>query len=104
MLLSPAEAIHRINEQVTVAMLVQRTKCCKGSRQVFLDSEVNHRDPKNLGVVITESGRAKLTAAGIDDPGTYYMGKTIRVSGVVIRKEDRPYIQINEPDQIEPVK
>ena len=66
--LSPKEAINRINESVTVEMLVQRTKCCTGSRQVFLDSEANHRDPKNLGVVVTESGRAKFAETGIDDP------------------------------------
>jgi hypothetical protein len=42
--LSPVEAINRINEPVAVEMLVQRTKCCTGSRQVSLDSEANHRD------------------------------------------------------------
>ena len=31
--LSPVEAINRVNESVTVEMLVQRTKCCTGSRQ-----------------------------------------------------------------------
>ena len=62
--LSAVEAINRVNESVTVEMLVQRTKCCTGSRQVFLDSEANHRDPKNLGVVVTESGRAKFSRGG----------------------------------------
>jgi hypothetical protein len=47
--LSPVEAINRVNESVTVEMLVQKTKCCTGFRQVFLDSEPNHRDPKNWG-------------------------------------------------------
>ena len=102
--LSPVEAINRINESVTVEMLVQRTKCCTGSRQVFLDSEANHRDPNNLGLVVTESGRAKFTEAGIDDPTIHFKGKTIRVHGVVIRKEERPYIEVNDPSQIELVK
>jgi hypothetical protein len=61
----------------------------------------NHRDPKNLGVVVTEDGRAKFSAAGIDDPTAHYKGKTIRVRGVVIRRDDRPYIEVNEPGQIE---
>jgi hypothetical protein len=99
--LSPVEAINRINESVTVKMLVQRTKSCTGSRQVFLDSEANHRDLKNLGVVVTEGGRAKFSEAGIDDPTAHFNGKTIRVTGVVIRKENRPYIEINDPSQIE---
>src|SRR6478672_13355875 len=101
--LSAVEAIDRVNETVTVEMLVRRTKCCTGSRQVFLDSEANHRDPKNLGVVVTEGGRAKFGAAGIDDPTAHYKGKTIRVRGVVIRRDDRPYIEVNDPAQIESV-
>jgi hypothetical protein len=104
MSLSAVEAINRVNESVTVEMLVQRTKCCTGSSQVFLDSERNHRDPKNLGLVVTESGRAKFAEAGIDDPTAYFKGKTIRVSGVVIRKEKGPYIEVTDPSQIESVK
>ena len=99
--LSPVEAINRVNESVTVEMLVQRTKCCTGSRQVFLDSEASYRDPKNLGIVVTESGRVKFAEAGIDDPTAHFKGKTIRVRGVVIRREDRPYIEVNDPSQIE---
>src|SRR5437899_10252108 len=101
MILSPEEAINRINELVTVEMLVQRTKCCTGSSQVFLDSEASYRVPKNLGVVVTESGRARFAEAGIDDPTAYFNGKTIRVRGVVIRKEKGPYIEVNDPSQIE---
>jgi hypothetical protein len=102
--LSAVEAINRVNESVTVEMLVQKTKRCSGSRQVFLDSEANHRDPKNLGVVVTESGRAKFGEAGIDDPTTHFSGKSIRVRGVVIRKENRPYIEVNDFTQIEIVE
>ena len=99
--MSPAEAISRVNESVVVVIVVQRTKCCTGSRQVFLDSEANHRDPKNLGIVVTEGGRARFSAAGIDDPTAHYKGKAIRVRGVVIRRDDRPYIEVNDPGQIE---
>ena len=103
--LSPVEAISRVNESVTVEMLVRRTKRCSGSRQVFLDSEANHRDPKNLSVVVTEGGRAKFSEAGIDDPAAHFDGKTVRVHGmVVIRKENRPYIEVHDPSQIELVK
>src|SRR5947207_3899193 len=102
--LSLVEAIDRINESVTVEMAVRRTKCRSGSRQVFLDSQADHRDPKNLGVVVTDAARARFSEAGIDDPTTHYKGKTIRVRGVVIRREDRPYIEVNDPSQIELVK
>ena len=102
--LSAVEAINRVGELVTVQMLVQKTKSCTGSCQVFLDSEKNHRDPKNLGVVVTVEGRPKFTEAGIDDPTAHFNGKTIRVRGVVIRKEKGPYIEVNDPSQIELVK
>jgi hypothetical protein len=104
MKLSPVEAINRVNETVTVEMLVRRTKRCSGSRQVFLDSEADHHDPKNLGVVITEGGRAKFSEAGTDDPTTQFHGKIIRVHGMVILKENRPYIEVNDPGQIEEVE
>ncbi len=102
--LSPVEAIKRVQEWVTVEMLVQRTKRCTGSRQVFLDSEADHHDASNLGVVITENGRVKFSEVGIDDPTTRFNGRTIRVHGVVICKENRPYIEVNEPTQIEMVE
>src|SRR5215213_3878984 len=102
--MTPVEAINRINETVTVEMLVQRTKCCTGSRQVFLDSEPSYRDPNNLGVVVTEAGRPSFSEAGIDDPTAHFKGKTIRVRGVVIRKEKGPYIEVSDPSQIEIVK
>jgi len=104
MSITAEEAINRVNESVTVEMLVQRTKCCTGSSQVFLDSETSYRDPKNLGVVVTESGRAKFAEVGIADPTVHFKGKTIRVHGVVIRKEKGPYIEVSDPSQIELVE
>jgi hypothetical protein len=55
-------------------------------------------------VVITVDGRPKFTEAGIDDPTAHFKGKTIRVRGVVIRKEKGPYIEVSDPSQIETVK
>ena len=104
MSITAVEAINRVGESVTVEMLVQRTKCCTGSSQVFLDSEANYRHPNNLGVVVTESGRAKFAEAGIDDPTAHFNGRTIRVRGVVIRKEKGPYIEVNDVSQIEMVE
>src|SRR4051812_43868297 len=101
MSVSPVEAIRRTGESVTVEMVVQRTKCCTGSRQVFLDSEPNYRDPNNLGVVITEAGREKFSEADIADPTAHFQGKTVRVRGVVIRKEKGPYIEVTDPGQID---
>src|SRR5262249_52745775 len=99
--LSPMEARKRLNETVRVEMVVQRTKCCAGSGQVFLGSEGNYRDPNNLGVVITETAREQFSQAGIADPAAHFQGKTIRVRGVVIRKEKGPCIEVTDPSQVE---
>ena len=104
MSLTAEEAISRVDESVAVEMVVQRTKSCTSSRQVFLDSEANHRDPKNLGLIVTEIGRARFTQAGIGEPTVHFKGKRIRVRGVVIRKENRPYIEVDDPNQIEMVE
>jgi hypothetical protein len=63
-----------------------------------------HRERDSIAGFMYESGRARFSEAGIDDLTTHFKGKTIRVQGVVIRKEDRPYIEVNDPSQIELVK
>jgi hypothetical protein len=47
------------------------------------------------------AGAACFKEAGIDDPSDHFQGKTIRVRGVVIRKDGRPYIEVDDPIQIE---
>lgn len=52
--LTPVEAIKKINDEVTVKMLVKATKDRLEKRgEIYLDSEENFKDEKNLGVVIT---------------------------------------------------
>jgi DNA/RNA endonuclease YhcR with UshA esterase domain len=102
--LFPQEAVNRVNEQVTVEMLVKAAKNCAHCSQIFLDSEEDHHDLKNMAVALTETGAAVFKGMRIDDPALYFKGKAIRVHGVVIRKEKGPYIEVNDPSQIEMVK
>ena len=99
--LSPLEAANRVNEQVTVEMLVKAAKNCPHCSQIFLDSEEDHHDPNNLAVAVTETGAARFKGARIDDPTIYFKGKTIRVTGVVTLKGKRPRIEVDDPGQIE---
>ena len=99
--LTPLEAASRINEQVTVEMLVRATKNCPHCSQIFLDSEEDHHDPNNLAVAVTETGAARFKGARIGDPALHYKGKTIRVTGVVTLKDNRPRIEVDDPGQIE---
>jgi DNA/RNA endonuclease YhcR with UshA esterase domain len=101
--LSPQEAVKRINEQVTVEMLVKAAKNCQHCSQIFLDSEVDHHEPNNLAVAVTKTGKARFAEAQIDDPAGHFKGKTIRVTGTVVIKENRPNIEVDDPAQIEVV-
>jgi DNA/RNA endonuclease YhcR with UshA esterase domain len=102
--LSPLEAVNRVNEQVTVEMLVKAAKNCAYCSQIFLDSEEDHRDPNNLAVTVTETGKPRFKDIGINDPAGHFKGKHIQVSGVVTLKENRLQIAVDDPGQIEVVE
>jgi DNA/RNA endonuclease YhcR with UshA esterase domain len=102
--ISPVEALKRLHEPLTVEMFIKRTKSCTCTSQFFLDCEENKRDPNNLGVIVTTAGAARFKKVQIDDPSEHFQGKTIRVQGVVILKEGRPYIEVDDPGQIEVVR
>jgi glucose/arabinose dehydrogenase len=99
--LTTAEAIKKVNEKVVVEMQVKASKNRLEKRgEIYLDSEEDFHDKKNLAVVIQKKGAAKFKEAGIDDPAAYFKGKTIRVTGTVILEEKRPRIVIEDPNSI----
>ena len=102
--LSPPEAVNRVNERVTVEMLVKAAKNCSHCSQIFLDSEEDHHDPNNLAVAVTETGAARFREAKVDDPAGHFKGQVIRVTGVVALKDNRPRIEVDDPGQIEVVE
>jgi hypothetical protein len=103
--LTPAEAIKRENEKVTVEMTVKASKnALQKRKEIYLDSEEDFRDAKNLAAVINEEGAAKFKDAGVDDPAAHFKGKTIRVTGTVTRVDDRPRIVVSDPKQIKVVE
>jgi len=99
--ISPLDARNRINEEVTVEIIVRAAKNCQHCFQVFLDSEEDHHDAKNLAVAVTEIGKAKFKEAKIDDPALHFKGKTIRVTGVVTLKDNRTQIEVDDLHQIQ---
>src|SRR5262249_9764801 len=102
--LSPVEAAGRVNEQVTVEMLVKAAKNCPHCSRIFLDSEEDHHDPNNLAVAVTETGAARFKGVEVDDPALHFKGKIIRVRGVVPLQDDRARIEVDDPGQIEVVE
>jgi hypothetical protein len=103
--LTPAEAIKRENEQVTVQMTVKASKnALQKRKEIYLDSEEDFRDAKNLATVINEEGASRFKEAGVDDPAAHFKGKTIRVTGTMTRVDDRPRIVVSDPKQIKLVE
>jgi hypothetical protein len=102
---TPVEAIKKVNQAVTVQMLVKATKDRLEKRgEIYLDSEEDYRDRKNLGIVVTKAGAAKFKEAGVEEPAVHFKGKIIRVKGTVILKDERPRIEVNDPKQIQIVE
>jgi hypothetical protein len=99
--LSPLGAAGRINERVTVEMLVKAAMNCPHGSRIFLDSEEDHHDPNHLAVAATEAGAARFQGARVDDPALHFKGKTIRATGVVMLKDYRPRIDGDDPGPIE---
>ncbi len=100
--IKPDEARMFVDKKVEVVFEVKHSKYSEKRKTAFLDSEENFQDEKNLGIAITEQGIQDLKQKrAVDGPADYYRGKTIRVLGTVILKEEKPYIEVNEADQID---
>jgi DNA/RNA endonuclease YhcR with UshA esterase domain len=95
--ITPAEAAKKIDEKVTVEMEVKSTG---GKTGRFLNSEKDYKDEKNFTVFIPESSMEKFKKAKIDEPKTYYDGKTILVTGTVTLYQKKPQIKVEDPEQI----
>ena len=99
--LTPAEAAKKVNEKCTVEMEVQSTG---GQTNVYLNSKKNYRDADNFTVMIAREALDKFKAAKIDNPGDYYKGKTVRVTGTVTLFQEKPQIKVDAPEQIKVVE
>jgi DNA/RNA endonuclease YhcR with UshA esterase domain len=95
--LAPAEAAKRVNEKVTLEMVVKSTG---GKDNVFLNSEEDYKDAKNFTVFLPEDTVEKFKKAKIENPKEYYKGKTIRVTGTVTLFREKPQIKVENPDQV----
>lgn len=100
--LSPSEATAQIGRpDVLVEMQVKKSKDRLAKRGIiFLDSEEDFTSGENLGVAISAGAAEKFKAAGIGDPATHFLNKTIQVRGSVMQFEEHPYLPVLDPAQI----
>lgn len=99
--LVPAEARAAVGREITVEMTVQAAKDRLAKRgEIYLDAELDFKDPKNFAVVITRAGAVALREKGITDPAEHFRNKTIRATGTVKVVDDVPRIEIDEAQHI----
>jgi hypothetical protein len=100
-LIEPAVARQYVGQKIQVKMEVRAAKHSLHRKTTFLDSELDFRDEKNLGIAISEQGLADLEQQrGIVDAVQHFLGKTIVVRGTIELKEDRPYLAVDAATQI----
>jgi len=98
------EARDHIGEAVVVEMTVQTSKNAAPRREIYLDSELDFHDEKNLAVVISYDHLNAFQQAGINDPAEHYRSKRIRVRGTLIREQEQVRIRVEDPGRIVLVK
>ena len=99
--IKPEEARMHVDKSVEVVFEVKHSKYSEKRKTAFLDSEENFQDDKNLGIAITETGIQDLKQKrAVEGPADYFFGKTIQVTGRIILKEEKPYIEVNAAEQL----
>lgn len=101
---APGDALAHAGEECTVEFTVEAARKLPGKDVCFLNSCKDHRDERNFTVVIFKGGLDRLKADGIPSPAEHFAKATIRVRGVVEKRDGRPQIVVDEPGQIVLVK
>ena len=95
--ITPAAAAKKINEKVLVEMEVKSTG---GRENHYLNSEEDFKDAKNFTIFISKDLIDVFKKAGIENPSMHYKEKVIQVTGTVVLEKEKPWIKVEEPDQI----
>ena len=99
------EARQHTGKKVEVIFEVKATKNSAKRKTVFLDSEADFNDRKNLGIAISEEGVADLKKVrAVNALEEHYRRKKIRVVGEVVIEDDRAYIKVNQAEQLDLAK
>lgn len=56
---------------------------------------------KNFGIAISAQAALQFRNQGITDPANYFLGKTIRVKGCIMRFENRLYLPVLDSQQVD---
>ena len=99
--LTAADARQHVGEKVWVKATIKTTKDRLEKRgEIYLDTELDFRDPANLAIVVNRDGARSLREKGIADAAEHFRDKTVLVQGTVALQDDVPRIVIDQADQI----
>lgn len=100
--LTVAQALASIGQaEIVVALTVQATKDRRDRRgALFLDSEADFQSPQNLGVALSVKVCDELQQRGIENPAEFFLNKSLRVTGSIMRFEERPYLPVLSIQQL----
>jgi acetyl esterase/lipase len=99
-----AQAKDHVGEKATVETTIVASKDSANRKTIYLDSEPNFSDDKNFTIIISYDHTQAFADAGIANPAEHYKGKTLRVTGTIIREEDQTRIHAENPNQIKIVE
>jgi hypothetical protein len=100
--ISLVEAARHVGQRVSVVFTVRETGVSRSGRTLFLNSEADFKLPSNFAVV--SHNLEAFRKRDINDPLSYFKGKTVRVVGTVSLYNERPQIVIADPGQVEVVR
>lgn len=99
-----AEALSHVGEECAVEFVVENARKLDDKNVCFLNSLKDHREKGNFTAVIFRDALARFAADGVDNPADAFLGKTIRVSGLVAERGGQAQIIVESPRQIEVVE
>jgi hypothetical protein len=103
--IKPPDARKHVGKKVIVEFDVKKTKHSPKRKKYYIDSEEDFQDERNIGIQIDEPMALKLREEKkVEDVAKFYEGKKIRVAGVIVLEDDRPYIKLAAPDDIDVVE
>jgi WD40 repeat protein/tRNA A-37 threonylcarbamoyl transferase component Bud32 len=100
--LSPKEAIALIGREITLEMTVASVGTTRKQEYLLLNSTPDFRDKDNFQLAIRDPSPERRKAMGFDNrPDQEYVGRRVRVKGIVSEHQGRTQIVIKEPSQLE---
>ena len=88
--ISPVEAIVAAQERPITGVFRFRVQATGAhDRWIYLNSELDYRDQRNLSIELTREASEELTRLFKEDPRVFFKGKLIRIHGTAQRVKIR---------------